>query len=265
MQCTNCGRKIKDDSCAFCGRHNPSAPPFQGELPQNHNNEHNLQNIEPQASGKNVVAAGLLAILLGYGVHCFYLGHIKKAIIQLSMWVVSLVLLTVGAVMLIIEAGRYTDSSSMLVIGIIALSLGGAILIAVRIWELVDGVNLLCNNIKVDGNQKSLLQINGKSKIVAGVLAIVLGSGIYNFYLKFTAKAVIQLLITLASIILITVGTVLLVLSLSVYHSLDLFIASLAILISGSLFLPMRIWEILEGIMLLTGSIEVDGNGIRLV
>ena len=41
-------------------------------------------------------------------------------------------------------------------------------------------------------------QTGGKSKIAAGLLAIFLGQlGIHNFYLGYTKKAVIQLLITL--------------------------------------------------------------------
>ena len=40
-----------------------------------------------------------------------------------------------------------------------------------------------------------------KSKIVAGILGILLGGlGIHNFYLGFTKKAVIQLLITVLSV-----------------------------------------------------------------
>ena len=46
-----------------------------------------------------------------------------------------------------------------------------------------------------DGQQA---QAPAKSKIVAGILGILLGSlGIHNFYLGFTKKAVIQLILTL--------------------------------------------------------------------
>ena len=44
-------------------------------------------------------------------------------------------------------------------------------------------------------------QVGQKSKIVAGILGILLGGlGIHNFYLGFTKKAVIQLLITVLSV-----------------------------------------------------------------
>ncbi len=72
-----------------------------------------------------------------------------------------------------------------------------------------------------------------KSKMAAGLLGIFLGSlGIHNFYLGYTTKAVIQLLITL-----LTCGA--------------------GGVVSG-------IWGLIEGIMILTGRINVDGKGFPL-
>lgn len=72
-----------------------------------------------------------------------------------------------------------------------------------------------------------------KSKIAAGLLGIFLGSfGVHNFYLGYTGKAVAQLLITL-----LTCG-------------FGAFVSS--------------IWGLIEGILILTGSINVDGHGIPL-
>jgi TM2 domain-containing membrane protein YozV len=72
-----------------------------------------------------------------------------------------------------------------------------------------------------------------KSKIAAGLLGIFLGSlGIHNFYLGYTGKAVAQLLIT---VLTLGFGTI----------------------ITG-------IWGLIEGILILTGSINVDGKGIPL-
>lgn len=69
-----------------------------------------------------------------------------------------------------------------------------------------------------------------KSKIAAGLLGIFLGSlGVHNFYLGFTGKAVAQLLISILS--------------------------------CGMLSWASAIWGLIEGIMILTGSINVDGNG----
>ena len=71
---------------------------------------------------------------------------------------------------------------------------------------------------------------NPKSKIAAGLLGIFLGSfGVHNFYLGYTGKAIAQLLITL-----LTCG-------------FGAFVSS--------------IWGLIEGILILTGSINTDGKG----
>lgn len=71
---------------------------------------------------------------------------------------------------------------------------------------------------------------DAKSKMAAGLLGIFLGAfGVHNFYLGNTGKAVAQLLISVLSCF-----------SLS--------------MISG-------IWGLIEGILILTGSINTDGKG----
>lgn len=79
---------------------------------------------------------------------------------------------------------------------------------------------------------------NAKSKVLAGVLAIVFGAfGVHNFYLGYTNKAIPQLILgTAGAIILCGMGPV----------------------ISG-------IWGFVEGIMILTGSINKDADGNDLV
>lgn len=72
-----------------------------------------------------------------------------------------------------------------------------------------------------------------KSKVCAGLLGIFLGCfGVHNFYLGFTGKGVAQLLLTLIGWILCFSGPA---------------IAS--------------IWGLIEGIMILAGSIDKDANG----
>jgi TM2 domain-containing membrane protein YozV len=69
-----------------------------------------------------------------------------------------------------------------------------------------------------------------KSKVAAGILGILLGAlGVHNFYLGYTGKGIAQLLITV-----LTCGW-------------------------GSIF--SGIWGLIEGILILTGSINVDGSG----
>ena len=73
---------------------------------------------------------------------------------------------------------------------------------------------------------------NAKSKLVAGLLGIFLGSiGVHNFYLGYTGKAVAQLLIGVLGAC-IAVGPVV-----------------------------TAIWGLIEGIMILCGKITVDGKG----
>ncbi len=76
-----------------------------------------------------------------------------------------------------------------------------------------------------------------KSKMAAGLLGIFLGSlGIHNFYLGKTNRALIQLLVSIIG----------------------------GIFTCGIATLAMEIWGLVEGIMILTGSISEDGNGIPL-
>ncbi|HXH57908.1 TM2 domain-containing protein [Iamia sp.] len=72
-----------------------------------------------------------------------------------------------------------------------------------------------------------------KDKMVAGLLAILIGAfGIHNFYLGETGKGVAQLLITVLS--------------------------------CGFLAIVSSIWAIIEGVQILTGSINTDANGVPL-
>ena len=67
-----------------------------------------------------------------------------------------------------------------------------------------------------------------KSKLVAGLLGIFIGGlGIHNFYLGYTSKAIIDIVL--------------------------------------SLFCGIgAIWGLIEGIMILTGNVAVDANGVPL-
>lgn len=70
-----------------------------------------------------------------------------------------------------------------------------------------------------------------KSALAAGLLGILLGAlGIHNFYLGYTGKAIAQLIMG----------------------------------ITGFLAPISAIWGLIEGIMILTGSISVDGNGNKI-
>lgn len=82
---------------------------------------------------------------------------------------------------------------------------------------------------------------NAKSKIAAGLLGIFLGAfGVHNFYLGYTSRAVVQLVLTIVGMVLSCVG------------------------IGVFLVLGIEIWGLVEGIMILTGKINTDGNGMYL-
>lgn len=75
-----------------------------------------------------------------------------------------------------------------------------------------------------------------KSKIAAGLFGIFLGCfGVHNFYLGFTGKAVAQLLLTLIGGWVCGLGVA-----------------------------AASIWGLIEGIMILSGSIKVDAHGVPL-
>lgn len=79
---------------------------------------------------------------------------------------------------------------------------------------------------------------DAKSKMAAGLLGIFLGSfGVHNFYLGYTSKAVIQLVCTIVGMLLSCVG------------------------IGVFVVMGIYIWGLVEGIMILCGKIEVDGEG----
>ena len=92
------------------------------------------------------------------------------------------------------------------------------------------GANVSQNNNYASAQNDVPTGYNQRSKLAAALLALFLGAfGIHNFYLGYTNKAIIQLVLGI-----LCCGTV-----------------------SG-------IWGFIEGIMILTESIRVDGNGMPL-
>ena len=83
--------------------------------------------------------------------------------------------------------------------------------------------------VTTENNTKSLDSAY-KSKITAGLFGIFLGSfGVHNFYLGYNGKAVAQLLLT--------------------------------VLTCGMLSFVSSIWGLIEGILILTGTIKEDAEG----
>lgn len=79
---------------------------------------------------------------------------------------------------------------------------------------------------------------DAKSKLAAGLLGIFLGGfGVHNFYLGYTTKAIIQLVCTIVGYLTSCIGIGVLVV------------------------LGITVWGLVEGIMILCGKIDVDGQG----
>ena len=99
----------------------------------------------------------------------------------------------------------------------------------------VNEVQDVCLNCGVDlRKNKKIDNVNGKSKITAGILGIFLGCyGVHNFYLGYNGKAIAQLLITLLSLFLLSWVS--------------------------------AIWGLIEGILILTGNIKKDASGNDLI
>jgi len=85
-----------------------------------------------------------------------------------------------------------------------------------------------------ESNPNSNPMQDPKSKLVAGLLAIFVGGlGIHNFYLGYTQRGIIQLILS-------TVGS---------------------ILIIGPII--AWLWAFIEGIQIFTGEIDRDANGVK--
>lgn len=98
---------------------------------------------------------------------------------------------------------------------------------------------VVCTNCGVPLNMNNAVPKypNQKSKMVAGILGILLGSlGVHNFYLGNTGRGVAQLLLTLLG----------------------------SLLTCGISAIATSIWGMVEGVQILTGSINTDADGIPL-
>ena len=128
MYCKNCGAEMDNNAsvCVKCGVAagtgsayctNCGAPVGAGATVCTNCGAAIVTPVATTGAGKSKMAAGLLAIFLGYlGIHNFYLGYTGKAVTQLLI-----TLLTCG--------------------------MGAAV---TGIWALVEGIQILTGSIKVD-------------------------------------------------------------------------------------------------------------------
>ncbi len=82
---------------------------------------------------------------------------------------------------------------------------------------------------------------SAKSRLAAGLFGIFLGYfGVHNFYLGYTTKAIVQLVLTIVGIV------------------------TSCLFIGIVIIIGVEIWGLAEGIMILAGKINSDGNGVPL-
>ena len=128
VMCVKCGVSKGSGSnyCHSCGK--PLAPNAEVCL----NCGVKTTKTAPPGEAKSKIAAGLLGIFLGcFGVHNFYLGYTAKAVTQLVLTIVGIVL-------------------SCVVVGIF-------LVLGIQIWALVEGIMILTGKINTDakGNRLS--------------------------------------------------------------------------------------------------------------
>ena len=104
------------------------------------------------------------------------------------------------------------------------------------LWQPVNPQSAVCMNCGVA--LRPVVAYQAKSKIAAGLFGIFLGTfGVHNFYLGYTKKAVTQLVLTIVGMLFSCIG------------------------IGAILVFAIEVWGLIEGIMILCGKINVDGNG----
>lgn len=103
---------------------------------------------------KSKMAAGLLGIFLGtFGVHNFYLGYTKKAIIQVAC--------SVGSLILSLVLSFLGGLLSVIFIGFLLLPIGmilAFVPLGIWVWGLVEGIMILSGKITTDGAGNPLIE-----------------------------------------------------------------------------------------------------------
>lgn len=164
--CRHCGLEYKTDEAVMCPR--CQAPkgkgenfcPFCGEQVTAEQKICMNCGVEMEYYGqvgvKSKIAAGLLGIFLGsYGVHNFYLGYTKKAVVQLlavllayAFNFISLFSNLSGDFMMISDYDILSFFGTVVVVVLV--------LIGIRIWTFIEAILILCGKIDRDGKGRLL-------------------------------------------------------------------------------------------------------------
>lgn len=159
--CRNCGKPYVAEEAIMCvqcraprGAGNQFCPCCGNQVPPNAvvcmQCGVDMSQYGSTYSGKSKVAAGLLGIFLGcYGVHNFYLGYTKKAIVQLSIILLAIVSIFIFAFAVTGMESNISDGGAIALI--IWYIIEFVAIIGVQIWGFIEGILILCGKIKRDG------------------------------------------------------------------------------------------------------------------
>lgn len=161
--CRHCGLEYKTDEAVMCPR--CQAPkgkgtnfcPFCGEQVTAEQKICMNCGVEMETYGqsgiKSKIVAGLLGIFLGtYGVHNFYLGYTKKAVVQLVMVILAYVgciaTFSAGNMMMMFDRNLFQFMGTIVLFTIL--------LFGVRIWAFIEAILIFCGKINRDGKGRLL-------------------------------------------------------------------------------------------------------------
>ncbi len=163
--CRHCGLEYKTDDAVMCPR--CQAPkgkggnfcPFCGMQVTPEQKICTNCGVEMDTYGtngvKSKIAAGLLGIFLGvYGVHNFYLGYYKKAVVQLGLVLFSYVMYVVEFVSMAFSNAIMSDAGA--VTFLVSSVVFALLIIGVRIWAFVEAILIFCGKINKDGKGRRL-------------------------------------------------------------------------------------------------------------
>lgn len=163
--CRHCGLEYKTDDAVMCPR--CQAPkgkggnfcPFCGMQVTPEQKICTNCGVEMDTYGangvKSKIAAGLLGIFLGvYGVHNFYLGYYKKAVVQLGLVLFSYVMYVVEFVSMAFSNAIMSDAGA--VTFLLSSVVFALLIIGVRIWAFVEAILIFCGKINKDGKGRRL-------------------------------------------------------------------------------------------------------------
>ena len=163
--CRHCGLEYKTDEAVMCPR--CQAPkgkgsnfcPFCGTQVTAEQKICMNCGVEMETYGsvgaKSKVAAGLLGIFLGrYGVHNFYLGCYKKAVVQLCLTILSYGIYIVSIVSFATSVDFVSDME--LVGSVFGMLMCLLIICGVGLWAFVESILIFCGKIRKDGKGRLL-------------------------------------------------------------------------------------------------------------